>query len=203
MTMAMTVSPLIGRLAAVALLLALIAFGWLMAVAPVTAELRDTRAQIEQARELLGRYRAINAGRAGLEAELTRWREEVLPESGLFPTDDPSVAAAELQSRVSGIVKRGRGDLLSIQILRGQEEGPLQTVPVRVQFSADLDAVMDVFYELESARPYLFIDNLQVRTGRVPRRLRAARGQPAGAPVVEQLFVVCDVYGYVRGGRTS
>lgn len=199
MTMAMTVSPLVSRLAAVALLVALLAFGWLVAVEPVVAELRDARARIEQARELLGRYEAINAGRADLEAELTRWREEVLPESGLFPADDPAVVAAELQSSVSGIVKRNQGDLLSIQILRGQQEGPLQTAPVRVQFSAELEAVMDIVYDLESARPYLFIDNLQVRTGRVPRRLRVARGRPS-EPIVEQLFVICDVYGYVRGG---
>ena len=198
MTMAMTVSPLVSRLAAVALLVALLAFGWLVAVEPVMAELRDTRAQIEQARDLLARYEAINAGRAGLEAELTRWREQVLPESGLFPADDPAVVAAELQSSVSGIVKRNQGDLLSIQILRGQAEGPLQTAPVRVQFSAELEAVMDILYDLESARPYLFIDNLQVRTGRVARRVRTVRGRGA-EPIVEQLFVICDVYGYVRG----
>ena len=201
MTTAPTLSPLISRLAAVALLVALVAVGWLVAVEPVVAGLRDTRAQIEQARDLLERYEAINAGRAGLEAELTRWREEVLPESGLFPAEDPAVAAAELQSSVSGILKRNQGDLLSIQILRGQAEGSLQTVPVRVQFSAELEAVMDILYDLESARPYLFIDNLQVRTGRVQRRLRVARNQ-AAQPVAEQLFVVCDVYGYVRGGSS-
>ena len=108
------------------------------------------------------------------------------------------MVAAELQSSVSGIVKRNQGDLLSIQILRGQQEGPLQTAPVRVQFSAELEAVMDILYDLESARPYLFIDNLQVRTGRVARRVRTVRGRGA-EPIVEQLFVICDVYGYVRG----
>ncbi|HET6519300.1 MAG TPA: type II secretion system protein GspM [Geminicoccaceae bacterium] len=202
MTTSMTVSPLVSRLAAVALLVALLTFGWLAAVQPVIAELRDTGARIEQARDLLLRYEAINAGRADLEAELARWREEVLPESGLFPGDDPAVVAAELQSSVSAMIKQSGGDLLSIQILRGQDEGRLQTVPVRVQFSASLESAMDIFYDLESARPYLFLDNLQVRTGRVARRLRASRSRSGEEPV-EQLFVTGDVYGYVRTGPAS
>ncbi len=190
--------PLASRLLALALLVALGAFGWLYMAQPVIARLHDTRAQIEQTRELLARYRAVNVGHAGLEAELTRWREEVLPKSGVFPGSKPPLVAAELQSVVSGIVKAHDGDLLSIQILREQGDGRQQAVSVRVQFTADVESLTNIFHDLESAKPYLFLENLQIRAGRVARRSRIARVR-AQAAEVDTLFVTCDVQGYMRG----
>jgi uncharacterized protein YndB with AHSA1/START domain len=108
------------------------------------------------------------------------WRDEVLPRSGLFPNSTAAAAPSELQSGVSDIIKNNGGELLSIQILPAKQEGRLQTVAVRVQFTADTDALSSVFYHLEANRPYLFIDNLQIRTGRVERRSRLARLR--GAP---------------------
>jgi general secretion pathway protein M len=196
--------PLASRLLALALLVALVAFGWLGGVRPVIARWHDARAQIEQTRELLARYRGISAGRVGLEAELGRWREEVLPKSGVFSGSDPDIVAAELQSAVSGIVKENDGDLLSIQILREPDEGGRQAVAVRVQFTADVEALTSIFHDLESAEPYLFLDNLQIRAGRTARRLRIARirAQVAAAEV-DTLFVTCDVQGYMRSEPPS
>ncbi len=196
--MPMSVPPLASRLLALALLLALVAFGWLGLVQPVIAERHEAQARIEQTRDLLARYRGISAGRDDLEGERAYWQQEVLPQSGVFAAGDPAVAAADLQSTVSTVVKNSDGDLLSIQILREQAERGLQVVTVRVQFSADVESLTGIFHELESRRPYLFVDNLQIRAGRGVRRSRIARLRGQNATEADTLFVTCDVYGYMR-----
>lgn len=193
--------PIVSRLVAVGLLLAVVALGWLAAVQPVIAKWYDTEAQIEQTHDLLQRYQEISAGRDELQAELAYWRDEILPQSGVFSGDNRAIVAAELQSTVSNIVKRADGELLSIQILREQTEGDLEVVSVRVQFSAEVESLTSIFYELESVRPYLFIDNLSIRAERGARRVRIVR-QMAQPEETGALFVTCDVYGYMRSGSS-
>lgn len=190
--------PRLSRLLAVALLVGVVALGWTGIVGPLLERWQETRAQIEQTEALLARYRAINAKRDQLEVEVADLRTEVLPRSGAFSGDDPSVVAAELQSAASQMVKAGDGDLLSIQIVRGGDETELTEVRVRVQFTAQPDEVTRIFHDLESARPYLFIDNLQIRAGHGSRRIRRARGNESG-DAADTLYVTCDVSGYMRG----
>jgi len=193
-----TLTPRLSRLLAVALLLGVALLGWTGIVHPLLDRWQETRAQIEQTSSLLARYQAINARRAQLEVEVEKLRQEVLPKSGAFSGDDPSIVAAELQSAASQMIKAGGGDLLSIQIVRGEDEGRLTEVRVRVQFTAQPEEVTRIFHDLESARPYLFIDNLQIRAGRGARRIRRTRGDTNG-DAGESLYVTCDVSGYMRG----
>lgn len=188
----------LSRLLAVSLLLGLVVLGWAGIVHPLVERWQETQAQIEQTRDLLARYRAINAGREELEAQVEYLRHEVLPKSGAFAGDDPSIVAAELQSAASQMVKAGGGELLSIQIVRGEDEGKLTEVRVRVQFTASPEDVTRIFHDLESARPYLFLDELQIRAGRDARRIRRARTRGEDAQL-DALFVTADVFGYMRG----
>jgi general secretion pathway protein M len=191
--------PLASRALALALLVALVALGWIGLVQPVIAKRHDVRAQIEQTRELLQRYRGITAGREELEAELAHWQREVLPKSGMLPGDNPAIVAAELQSGVSNVIKASDGNLLSIQILPGASEGKLRRVTVRVQFTANIEALTNILHELESARPYLFVENLQIRAGGRGIRSLASRLRRTSPQRIETLFVTGDVNGYMRG----
>lgn len=196
------VPPLLSRALAIALLLAVAAGVWLGAVQPTLARWHEARSQIEQTRELLARYSRINAGREQLESEVEHWRQDVLPKSGAFSGGNPDGVAAELQSTVSNIVKAGGGDLLSIQILNQGEEGELRTVAVRVQFGADVEALMRMLHDIESTVPYLFIDNLQIRAGRMTARSRIRVTGAGRADAADTLFVTCDVFGYLRSAPT-
>jgi len=196
-----TLPARLSRLLAVAVLIGVVGLGWSGIVQPVLDRWQETRAQIAQTKALLARYKAINARHDQLEVELEELRQEILPKSGAFSGEDPSVVAAELQSAVSQMVKTGGGDLLSIQIVPGEDEGSLTEVRVRVQFTAAADDVTRIFHDLESAKPYLFVDNLQIRAGRSARRVRRTRSR-SDDDDSDALYVTCEVSGYMRG-RTS
>ena len=74
-----------SRALALAILLGILALGWFGAVQPVLGELSATRQQIEQTRDLLARYQAINAGRPELEEELER---RLADQTGAIPWTD-------------------------------------------------------------------------------------------------------------------
>lgn len=188
----------LSRLLAIAILVCVVVLGWTGIVHPVLDRWQETQAQIEQTKALLTRYRAINMRREQLEVEVEDLRQQILPKSGVFSGDDPGVVAAELQSAASQMVKAGGGDLLSIQIVRGEDAEKLAEVRVRVQFTAQPEDVTTIFHDLESARPYLFIDNLQIRAGRGARRVRPTRTAASDVDAA-MLYVTCDVFGYMRG----
>jgi general secretion pathway protein M len=105
----------------------------------------------------------------------------------------PALAAAELQEQATMILDRNGGKLNSIQILPHKDEGAYRQVSVNLQLTAPLSAVKAMLYALESARPYLFVDNFAIRTPYNP----AARNDTGNEP---DLIVQFDLTGYALRG---
>jgi general secretion pathway protein M len=105
----------------------------------------------------------------------------------------PALAAAELQEQVKLILDENGGKLSSIQILAHKDDGPYRQIAVSLQFTAPLGAVKAMLYALESAHPYLFIDNLQIRAPNPLGLSKEALSDP-------ELFVQFDLMGYALKG---
>jgi general secretion pathway protein M len=109
---------------------------------------------------------------------------------GFLASPNESLAAAELQSRLRSTVDAVHGDLRSVQILPARDEGLFRRVSVRGQISATLPALQRVLYQLETATPLLFLDNVDIRA----RPVRPGRTS-AEAPVLDVRF---DLSAYMR-----
>ncbi len=105
----------------------------------------------------------------------------------------PALAAAELQEQATMILDRNGGKLNSIQILPHKDDGAYRQVSVNLQLTAPLSAVKAILYALESARPYLFVENFAIRAPYNP----ATRNDSGNEP---DLIVQFDLMGYALKG---
>jgi len=198
----MSLSPLLSRALALAILGAFLWAAGALAVAPLVAKYRLNQETIARSGELLQRYRRLGRARPMLEAQLAEVRERLAPAGLYLAGASDALVAAELQNRVKAVVEEGGGKLNSTQILAARDEGSFRRVAIRVQMTVTVEPLQAVFYGLESAQPYLFVDNVDIRRRVTKRRRRQRRDQPAAtAPEGEsQLTVRFDLYGYTRGG---
>ena len=188
-------SPISRRLLAVALLVLVLIGLWSLLIQPLAARHAANEAQILQSRELLARYQAIIGSEERLLRELEALQEAESTSGGLLATDNPSVGSAEIQKQLKDFVTESGGALKSTAILPTEERSAFQRIAVRLNVICDTPALQELLYSIESANPYLFVDNLDVRT-------RNARRRQRDQPAVDQLQVRLDVSGYIQVGET-
>ena len=200
--------PVRRLLAATILVLALLG-AWSLLVGPIAARVSANAQSIAQSRELLERYRRIAGTRDRLARQLERARRDRATGDHYFNGPSPELVAAQLQNKVKAIVQARGGRLKSTQIMRHQDEGEWRRIIVRVTMVADKTAIMaEIIHALEAADPYLFLDNVLVRTPNANRRRApaagkrvAARATPRGGSSGE-LQVRYDVHGYMRADKS-
>lgn len=184
------VTPRLSRLLAVAILVALIAVPYLGIVRPYIETLRAARETLADTAALRDRYLAFAA--AG--AAITGWTK-TLPDDGdggaaYLQGASEALVSADLQNRVKTVVQGSGGVLNSTQILDPTIEEGFRRVAVRVRMSGGSEALYKVLYVLETERPFLFVDNVDINA----RSMRAAGGQ--GETI--ELTVSFDLFGYMR-----
>jgi general secretion pathway protein M len=184
----------VRRLLALVLLLAAAAAVASVTVLPVWLLDRgyDERiARAEQRLEALSRAAAVGAG---LEARVEELRQRQAVDRRYLRSTSEALAGAELQ----GIVKQNAlprgGQVLSTQIVGSQQEEGFTRVTLKVKMKATLDKLVDILYAFETGTPYLFLDNVSIRSLGTRYRYRGA-----AAPPEQPLDVELEVSGYLRG----
>lgn len=188
----MRLTPKQSKAAALAILALLV----LVVIAAVALPLwllnRRYDAAIEDATTRLVRYSRVVGMRDGLQAKGVQVK--ALEASHHFlKSASPTLAAAELQELVKTILDANGGKLNSFSPLAYKDEGAYRQIPVALQLNAPLSGVKAMLYALESARPYLFVDNLSIRA---PYNV-GARLDPSTEP---ELNVQFNVTGYAMKG---
>jgi general secretion pathway protein M len=163
--------------------------------------IRDLDAQIAVSRDQLVRYQDLLSTLPALRAELDRAQANEDFKAFYFDADTASLAGAQLQREVQEMVRVAGSRPISAQILPvGAEEKPLK-VRVRIQLQGTTDELLEVLYRVEAARPFLFVDQMSIRSttarvrqvaGRVRSRTRRVNSQEVGS-----LTVRLDVFAYV------
>ncbi|HSA81420.1 MAG TPA: type II secretion system protein GspM [Geminicoccaceae bacterium] len=187
-----------SRALALALLAALLLAGYVFVVAPVLAAYRDTRQAIQEAQDLLQRYRTLAGERTQLTEELAALEERAAQAGGYLEGSTDALAAVELQDRVRRIIERAGGQLQSTQILPASAvdaTAPVRRAALRIQLEIAISGLQSVLYELEAGQPYLFVNELTVRQRRTRRRANTPEEEPA-------LDVSFEVFGYVRAAQS-
>jgi len=150
---------------------------------------------LEDLQNRLQRLNGLLATQADLEATLQRVSQDSSTDAYYLPEESPALAAATLQQRVRQAVESNGGNLVSTQALPVVMEDGFARVGIRVQMIGDTDAVQKMLHALESARPLLFTDALQIRAQPVRRRQTAT-----GMDELEmQLVTQFELTGYMPG----
>lgn len=169
-------------------------------VLPWRAALGDLDTQIATTRDQLNRFQTLVATLPALRAELEREQADESFKAFYFDAETPALAGAQLQREVQEMVRAAGARPISAQILPvNDDEQPLK-VRVRIQLQGTTDELLDVLYRVESARPFLFVDQMSIRST-TPRarsvRSRVRRRDGTNFREVGQLTVRLDVFGYV------
>jgi general secretion pathway protein M len=160
--------------------------------------------QIDTDRDQLQRYRQIVATLPQLRAALAEEQSNDEFEAFYFDAETPALAGARLQSEVQQMIRSVEARPISTQLLPVDEnEQPLR-VRIRTQLQGTTEQLLDVLYLIQEARPFLFVDQMSIRstTPRVaPQRRRNNRRTPArAAQRIGELTVRLDIFGYALGG---
>ncbi len=182
--------PWASRTAAVALLAAVLGALFLYAAMPLIAVYRDTDEAITRTRELLARYEQVAAQRQAYQAQLDELSSRQTGTGVYLSGTTDALAAAELQDRVKAMVDAHGGKLRSVQILPVKVNGAFTRVSVRVQLSANTAAFHRILYGLEAKKPFVFVDNLDIRNRRAVRRSALKDLDPT-------LMIRFDLLGYL------
>jgi general secretion pathway protein M len=188
--------PLAGRIAALALLLALLAVVWLAGIAPLLDGYRADRETVAFASEQLPRLRRLAGEAPMLQAELDRAVRDPAGRTRLLGGASDALAGADLQNRVSRDATRHGLALRSAQILPPAAEEGFRRIGIRVALEGNLGSLRRLLYGIESAPTFLFVDNLEIRSRGGGRILRRQAGQAQAQ--AQQLAIRFDVYGYQR-----
>lgn len=189
-----------GKALALGLLAALALAGWSLVVEPLYQRFAALDDSIEDSRTELGRYQRLIAATAAWRAQLAELDARQAGSGDIIAAASDTLAAASLQQRLQASFDRHGAVARSVQALPAVADGELMAITVRAQFTAEGDALARILYELETGRPVLFVDSLDVRRKQSRRRRRNADPAEAGPEAAGPLDVRMDLIGYMRAG---
>lgn len=197
--MTRSLSPVISRSLALAILFGVAAGIWFGVAGPVLDQMLLYRQTIAEAEERLPRLRRLAASAPMLQAQLAQLRRDPRARSRLLSGTNDSLAGADLQRRVNQIALQNGAVIRSTQPLPAQDEKGFRRIAIRIAMEGDTAALQKIFYTLETAPALLFIDNVQVRS-RSGGRLRRLQGVNIAQD--ETLAVRFDLAGYTAGPQS-
>jgi len=150
------------QLAAVALLILVVAGLAVTTVLPLTARVAELREEIEAERVILGRLAAV-AARADETAEHERIGRAALASGAYLKGDSEALMAAGLQTTLGQLAAANRVRFASTRALPPRERDATQLIGVSVQFKAETEQLRGLLFRIESHKPFLFVEGLQVR----------------------------------------
>jgi general secretion pathway protein M len=181
-----------GRRAALAILVAVVVAAVAIVAIPYWLLHRHYDVALSQGKDRLERFSRIAATRDAVTAQRDAMRAKETRRLFLR-SGPPALSAAEAQETVRGLIEASGARLITMQAPVSKEEGRYRLITANVQLTANIQALRKILAAVESSVPYLFIDNLTVRS-QVPATFKP---QPGADP---EMFVQFDVAGYALTG---
>jgi general secretion pathway protein M len=146
----------VGRGAALAILGALIALFCVGPLATYHGLLAGNSDELATRQVLLQRYRAL--------AKTEPRTPAPTGSSLLYPDMPESQASALLQEAVKNSAATARIQVQGLQVLRSEAVSGATRIGVRVRGRGDIASLRSLLYAVETARPLLYPDNLQIQS---------------------------------------
>jgi general secretion pathway protein M len=181
-----------GRQLAVALLVAALLVAFAVVAVPFWLLHRHYDTAIADSIDKLERYKRIASTRPVVTNELEAMRA-VKINRFFLRGGAASLSAAEAQEAVRALVESSGGRLITMQAPVSKDDGRFRQVSANVQIAANIFALRKILHAIENNVPYLFVDNLTVRT-QVAGNFKPA---PGAEP---EMFIQFDVSGYTLQG---
>ena len=188
--MKLTLTPMQSRALAIALLLALFALLATLVYVPLQKAHHHYDTAIEDRLDRTARYLRIASQRTGVEANIARIKRQNASRFYL-KASAPALAAAEVQQMAQAIIEANQLQVESTQIAAHKDDGSRRKITVNFRLRGPMPAVQKTLYELETAMPYVYLDNLIARSS----VSRIFKPTPGIQPDIQIQF---DLYAFAR-----
>lgn len=175
------------------LLLLLLVLAYFAVAAPLLDLSKEYRETVEDLRFRLQRLYKVADGKDALAQRLENIKELSRKNEAFLPTSTAALASADLQTRIKQTVSAAGGELSSTQVIPEHNEENAVRVGVKIRMTGSTPVLRQILHALESGKPYLFIDNLNIRPIRMPRNPRDKNPN-----VEDRLSADFDVVGYMQ-----
>lgn len=155
--------------------------------------------QIEGDLDKLDRYQGLVATLPLLRKALQEARANDAFRDLYFDAPTQAIAGAQLQSEIQEIIRAAGARPISAQVLPGDRNDNPPRVRARIQLQGSTAQLQAVLHRVESARPFLIVDQMSIRSQSraVPQVARRRRGMLGGNDSQQgSLTVRLDVFGY-------
>lgn len=112
----------------------------------------------------IARFEALIAKRYQLQGDLRTLKQKRASLPGLFAGTTAPIATASVQDRIRQIVVSSGGEIRTSQPLPSLKEGDFEKIQVAYSLIVPINKLDDLLYEIESNKPYLFLDNVEIQT---------------------------------------
>jgi hypothetical protein len=185
--------PWLSKLAAVTLVAGLTALVALYGVLPIVEQYSSLQGDLVHSQEMITGLSKTGERRDILVKRIELLESSLMGSGVLLQSVSESLATAELRETVKRIIERTGGELQSSQNLSVVDKSGFKRVAIRIAFRGTIEELKPLLYELEAHRPYLFVNTLEIKTGRSRRPAQASEAA-AQAP---SLLARLDLYGYI------
>ena len=174
------------------LALVLLVVAFILVVGPIAGGVwalnRHYATELAAKRDRIERYQRIASTRQEVARQLDAMRAKE-PRKFFLRSGAVALSAAEATEAVKTIIEQNGGKLVTMQAPTSRDEGRFRQITVNVQLTANIQALRRILHAIETTTPYLFIENLTIRS-QVTGQHRPAPGQEP------EVFVHFDVNGY-------
>jgi Tfp pilus assembly protein PilO len=175
-----------GRALALALAIVVLAGLYLIVAAPLLALFTERQEMIEARHVLLPRLQAAAAELPALRARIARLRAEQQRQQLTLDGATDAIASANLESRLDALARSVGVTIGSTESLPAEPRGPYRRIGLRLVLTGRYETLVNLLAKLETARPPLVVDNLQ---------LHGPLARP-GMETAATLDAGLDVYGF-------
>jgi general secretion pathway protein M len=164
-------------------------------VAPLLAAYPEAAHRIERSQALLDRYQTLSAQRGELVRRLETVEKAAARAVAYVNGSSHTLAGAALQNHVRKIIEDWDGKLHSSQVLPAEPlegELPVRRVTVKLRLSVQVEKLQDLIYRLETAQPFVFIQELSILKTDNTRRRSDREAKPT------TLEARLEIYGFMR-----
>ncbi len=151
---------------------------------------------IDDMRHRLSILKRTTVAGQSLEPQYVKLKKYHLSDKRYLKSTSESLAAAEIQQIIKEIIVPTNGEILSTQIITNRKNDLIPQITLKVRLRSNLKSLVTILYKIETGNPFLFIDNMNIRS-RVISRRRVRNSEIEQAPTI--LDVQFDVSGYIRG----
>jgi general secretion pathway protein M len=182
-----------SKLGAVGLLILLVVLVYFAVISPLLGLGKEYRESVADLRFRLQHLQKVADGKGPLTQRLDSIKALAQKNEAFLPTSTAALASADLQSRIKQAVGEAGGELSSTQVIPERNEENAVRVGVKIRMTGSTPVLRQVLHTFESGKPYLFIENLNIRPIRMPRNPRDKNPN-----VEDRLSVDFDVVGYMQ-----